>query len=137
MKEAHNILIVSDLHLTEGLDPRTGKTSRLEDFFRDQAFARFLRYHETVKDQPRFGARPWLLILNGDIFDFLQVISLPQDGPTLQTVKGVDRRSDLSPNEQAYGLGTTAAESEWKLKQIAAGHQDFFAALGWFVAQGN
>ncbi|MGD2165121.1 MAG: hypothetical protein PVH50_06295, partial [Anaerolineae bacterium] len=41
------------------------------------------------------------------------------------------------PNEQAYGLGTTAAESEWKLKQIAAGHQDFFAALGWFVAQGN
>jgi predicted phosphodiesterase len=62
---------------------------------------------------------------------------MPQEGRELQTVKGVDRRSELSANEREYGLGTTAKESAWKLKQIAQGHQPFFAALGWFVAQGN
>jgi UDP-2,3-diacylglucosamine pyrophosphatase LpxH len=132
-----NLLVVSDLHLSQGWDPKTGKTSRLEDFFRDDAFARFLRHHEGIKDQPRFGGRPWLLILNGDLFDFLQVISLPQDGMPLRRVKGVDHRSNLGANEREYGLGTTATESAWKLKQIATGHQGFFAALGWFVAHGN
>jgi UDP-2,3-diacylglucosamine pyrophosphatase LpxH len=132
-----NLLVVSDLHLNAGFDPETGKTSRLEDFFRDDSFARFLRYHEEARDQPRFGGRPWQLILNGDIFDFLQVVSLPQEGLPLCTVKGVDQRSDLTSNERTYGLGTTALESEWKLKQIAKGHQGFFAALGWFVARGN
>jgi len=137
MHEEHNILVVSDLHLTKGRDPTTGKTSRLEDFFRDDAFARFLRYHEAIKDQPRFDGRPWLLILNGDIFDFLQVVSLPQDGRLLEVIKGGDDASGLTDHERAYGLGTTALECEWKLKQIARGHQRFFAALGSFVARGN
>ena len=78
--EDHNLLIVSDLHLSEGLDAKTGRYSRLEDFLFDDAFARFLRYHEEVRRQPRFGGRPWLLLVNGDMFDFLQVVSLPEDG---------------------------------------------------------
>jgi UDP-2,3-diacylglucosamine pyrophosphatase LpxH len=135
--EGHNLLIVSDLHLGEGLDPQSGKLSRLEDFLFDAAFARFLRYHEKVRRQPRFGGRPWRLIINGDMFDFLQVVSLPEEGRLLRTVKGVGRRKELRINERDYGLGTTAEESEWKLKRIARGHQRFFAALGWFVAHGN
>ena len=135
--EEHNLLIVSDLHLSEGLDPSSGKFSRLEDFLFDDAFARFLRHHEEVRGQLRFGGRPWLLILNGDLFDFLQVVSLPQEGRLLRAVKGVDRRQELRVDERDYGLETTAGESEWKLKQIARGHQRFFAALGWFVAHGN
>lgn len=125
------------MHLSEGWDPETGRTSRLEDFFRDGAFARFLDYQERIKNQPRFEGRPWLLVLNGDIFDFLQVVSLPAEGMALQTVKGVSHWKDLTANEREYGLGTTARESEWKLKQIAKGHQRFFAALGRFVARGN
>jgi len=135
--EKRNLLIVSDLHLSEGLDPASAKFSRLEDFLFDDAFARFLRYHEEVRGQPRFGGRPWLLIINGDLFDFLQVVSLPEEGGPLRTVKGVQRRQELRINERDYGLGTTAEESEWKLEQIAQGHQRFFAALGWFVARGN
>jgi UDP-2,3-diacylglucosamine pyrophosphatase LpxH len=135
--QACNLLVVSDLHLSEGWDPETGRTSRFEDFLRDDAFARFLRYHEERRGQPRFGARPWLLVLNGDTFDFLQVVSLPEDGMPLRTVKGISHRRELSRNEREYGLGTTARESEWKLKQIAKGHQRFFAALGWFLAHGN
>jgi len=135
--EEHNLLIVSDLHLSEGLDLASGKFSRLEDFLFDGAFARFLRYHEEIRRQPRFGGRPWMLIINGDLFDFLQVVSLPQEGGPLRAVKGMARREELRFNERDYGLGTTAEESEWKLEQIASGHQRFFAALGWFVARGN
>jgi hypothetical protein len=135
--EERNLLIVSDLHLCEGLDPQSGKFSRLEDFLFDDAFARFLHYHEEVKNQPRFGGRPWLLILNGDLLDFLQVVSLPEEGRMLHAVKGIGRHKELRINERDYGLGTTAEESEWKLKRIARGHQSFFAALGWFVAHSN
>jgi UDP-2,3-diacylglucosamine pyrophosphatase LpxH len=132
-----NLLVASDLHLSEGWDPETGRTSRLEDFFHDEAFARFLRYHEEIKHQPRFARRPWLLILNGDLFDFLQVVSLPDDGPPLQAIKGVRRRIQLPTDQRDHGLGTTPAESAWKLQRIARGHRPFFAALGWFVARGN
>lgn len=135
--EEHNLLIVSDFHLSEGLDSESGKFSRLEDFLFDDAFARFLRYHEEVKAQPRFGDRPWLLVINGDLFDCLQVVSLPDEGRLLRTVRGVERQKELRINERDYGLGTTAEESEWKLKQIAQGHQRFFAAIGWFAAHGN
>jgi UDP-2,3-diacylglucosamine pyrophosphatase LpxH len=137
MEKEHNLLIVSDLHLSEGLDPESGKTSRLEDFLFGDAFARFLRYHEEVKGQPRFGGRPWLLIVNGDLFDFLQVVSMPEEGRLLWAVKRIERRKELRINERDYGLGTTAEESAWKLRRIARGHQRFFAALGWFVAHGN
>jgi UDP-2,3-diacylglucosamine pyrophosphatase LpxH len=137
MEQEHNLLIVSDVHLSEGLDPESGKTSRLEDFLFDDAFARFLRYHEEIKEQPRFGGRPWRLIFNGDLFDFLQVVSMPEEGRLLRTVKGIERREELRINERDYGLGTTAKESAWKLRRIARGHPRFFAALGWFVARGN
>ncbi|TET54063.1 MAG: hypothetical protein E3J64_02540 [Anaerolineales bacterium] len=135
--EEHNLLIVSDTHLSEGLDAKTAKFSRLEDFFYDDAFARFLKYHEEVRRQPRFGGRPWLLVIAGDMFDFLQVVSLPEDGRLLAYVKGLGERTGLSIEEQDFGLGSTALESAWKLSRIARGHQRFFAALGWFVAHGN
>ena len=134
--EEHNLLIASDLHMSEGLDPESGKISPLEDFLFDDAFARFLRYHEEIKNQPRFGGRPWMLIINGDLFDFLQVVSVPKK-KLLQAVKGKEHRRQLRFNEREYGLGTTAEESVWKLEQIARGHQRFFAALGWFIARGN
>lgn len=137
MEKEHNLLVMSDMHLSEGLDPESGKTSRLEDFLFEDAFARFLRYHEEIKGQPRFGGRPWQLIFNGDLFDFLQVVSMPEEGRLLRMIKGVERRKELRINERDYGLGTTAEESAWKLRRIARGHPRFFAALGWFVAHGN
>ena len=40
--ERHALVIVSDLHLSEGKDPATGKYSPLEDFRFDDIFAQFL-----------------------------------------------------------------------------------------------
>ena len=135
--EERNLLVVSDLHLCEGIDPESGKYSRQEDFLFDDAFARFLCYHEKVKPQPRFGGRPWLLIFNGDLIDFPQMDALPKEGEPLKRVKGMARYAELSADERNFGLGTTGAESAWKLMRIAQGHQRFFAALGWFIAHGN
>lgn len=73
----HNLLIVSDLHLSEGFSIHNGKFSRLEDFFSDQPFADFLQHH---LDNPEEG-RPWRLIIAGDLFDFLQVTALPPTTP--------------------------------------------------------
>jgi UDP-2,3-diacylglucosamine pyrophosphatase LpxH len=133
----YNLLVASDLHLGEGLDPESGKYSRMEDFLFEDAFARFLRYHERVRQQPRFGGRPWKLILNGDLLDFVQVTSLPKEGDSLRKVRGAAHHKELGPDERRYGLGTTGKESAWKLERIARGHQRFFAALGRFVSLEN
>lgn len=135
--EQYNLLVVSDLHLGEGIDPKSGKYARQEDFLFDDAFARFLRCHEQVKQQPRFGGHPWMLVFDGDLFDFPQVDALPEEGEPLMRVKGVASHKDLSTDEQTFGLRTSEKESDWKLERIAQGHPSFFAALGWFIAHGN
>jgi len=133
----HNYLILSDLHLSEGVDPVSGKLSRNEDFFHDDAFASLLGHHLGLgrrQDADDHYERPWKLLINGDIFDFLQVTSLPAEGDDLEAVTGKRTYADLSRNERLYGLGTTAPETVWKLNRIAAGHALFFSALGWFLA---
>ncbi|MFQ5401532.1 MAG: hypothetical protein ACE5E7_18280 [Anaerolineae bacterium] len=137
METTHNYLFVSDFHLSEGRDPATGRYSRNEDFFHDEAFARFLAYHVNLSwryDAAVHFRKPWKLIINGDLFDFLQVASLPQEGQELMAVCGRRSYQELSANERQYGLGTGAGETVWKLKRIAAGHPLFFQALAWFLA---
>ncbi|MDX1689263.1 MAG: hypothetical protein R3248_14870 [Candidatus Promineifilaceae bacterium] len=134
---AHNYLVLSDLHLSEGVDPHSGKLSRNEDFFHDDAFASLLGYHLALgrrEDAADHYGRPWKLIINGDIFDFLQVTALPAEGDELEAVTGVRTYAELTANERRYGLGTTAPETVWKLDRIKAGHALFFRALGWFLA---
>ncbi|MCA9924427.1 MAG: hypothetical protein KC421_18750, partial [Anaerolineales bacterium] len=144
MNELFNYLFVSDLHLSEGCDPQTGLLHRNEDFFHDLSFAQFVAHHvhlsqnKVAKD---YYQKPWQLVINGDIFDFLQVVSKPPDLNGEIMLDAVDARGEptqvaktLSANEKLYGLGTTSAETVWKLNRIAAGHPLFFQALGWFVA---
>ena len=129
----YNYLFVSDLHLSEGQDPLTGRLSRNEDFFYDDAFADFLVYHiglgQQEGDNARFQ-RPWKLVINGDIFDFLQVTTPPAEEEREEALGTIN----FSPNKQEYGLGTSSRETVWKLGRIVAGHPRFFQALGWFLA---
>ncbi|MDX1665108.1 MAG: hypothetical protein R3272_15055 [Candidatus Promineifilaceae bacterium] len=134
MQVSHNYLVLSDLHLSEGRHPESGKFSRNEDFLHDDAFARFLIYHMKLAERHPENdllRRPWKLIVNGDLFDFLQVTRLPGED-ALPAIIG-DR--ELTENERRYGLGTTEPATVWKLEQIAAGHPLFFQALGWFLAR--
>ncbi len=70
----YNLLVVSDLHLSEGRDPKSRKFSKNEDFFFDEEFERFLAYYQ---DAGRWNGAMWHLIINGDFLDFLQVLDLP------------------------------------------------------------
>ncbi len=144
MNSTHNFLFLSDLHLSEGRHPQTGQIHRNEDFFHDLAFAQFVAHHVQLSrnaSAAEFYQKPWKLVINGDIFDFLQVVSLPPDKDGVITLDVVDEQGNpirvqkkLSENEKLYGMGTTSAEIIWKLERVAAGHPLFFQALGWFVA---
>lgn len=148
MSQPFNYLFLSDLHLSEGINPETGRIQRNEDFFHDFSFAQLLNFHVAMSKDARkldFFEIPWKLVINGDAFDFLQVVSRPPttiDGTaTMNIVNAAGRllvkEKKLSENEQHYGLGTTEPEVVWKLQRIALGHPLFFEALGWFVATGN
>lgn len=132
-----NLLVVSDLHLGEGWRTAEGRYAPREDFVHNGGFFVFLRYHEALKSAPRYGGRPWTLIFNGDTFDFVQITSLPPEGDELEAICGVRRYRDLPYNTRRFGLGASRKASLWKLRRIAEGHTSFFAALGWFIQQGN
>lgn len=113
--EKLNLLVVSDLHVSEGRRAGTKRFSRNEDFFFDPAFARFLRHYQ---GQEREGTR-WHLIVAGDFLDLLQVLP-----PSSQPGGG-------------YGLPCGEAESIYKLQVVARGHPELFEALAGFVAAGH
>lgn len=104
-----NIIILSDLHLCEGM------YSENEDFFYDHEFSELLKKHEDRKS---------LLILNGDIIDFLQVMSK-------------DNFDHLTENEKRFGLGTEEAKSVYKLRVVMHAHNEFFEAIARFLKLGN
>ncbi len=117
-----NLLIVSDLHLSEGRHPGTGKYSPTEDFFFDEEFARLLEHY-----QNRQAPGTWHLIINGDFLDILQVTSLEGALPTLSR----------DPRRPDFGAGCGEPETVFKLGKIVAGHPRFFEALASFVGVGN
>lgn len=118
-----NIAAVSDLHLSQGWDPLTGRIHPLEDFFFDTSFARFLMW---LDEESLLNRRKWRLVIAGDMVDFLQIISLPEDDVFT-----------LRPRERDYGLGTSTAKTIWKMGVMARGHKVLFRALGRFLASGH
>ena len=100
-------LIVSDFHLGRGRILPNGTLNYLEDFFYDDRFIEFLKYH-TEGD---FEGAEIELIINGDFFNHLQV---DIHDPTPDII-----------DEQAALLRT---------RQILQGHPDLFEALRRFIA---
>ncbi len=122
--EDYNLLVVSDLHLSEGRHPETGKFSPNEDFFFDEEFSRFLAYY---RDRARWPGKKWHLIINGDFLDLLQVTSYQDASPSLP-------RDSKHPD---YGLACGEQETVYKVGKIVQGHRKFFEALATFVVDGN
>ncbi|MBM4352602.1 MAG: hypothetical protein FJ109_02220 [Deltaproteobacteria bacterium] len=120
-------VIFSDLHLGEGFNPEVCRYYPLEDFFHDRAFAGLMG-----QLRERYAADPsrLVIVLNGDVFDFLTVTGLPSE-PS-QAELGIFP----SPTEKRLGLDPTPTRSLFKLDLIVAGHPEFFAALGRMVASG-
>ena len=128
-----NLLIVSDLHLGEGLreavhkgDPQAaGSADRNEYLERlEREFSDFL-IHYTAE---RINGRPWRLIINGDMVDFMSVLLLPGKSrdlaPPEELVAAV-RQGGLQGPEEVFGLGTGATHSALKLRRSLS------KRLGW------
>jgi UDP-2,3-diacylglucosamine pyrophosphatase LpxH len=120
----YDLLIVSDLHLSEGRLAETKRFSPREDFFFDEEFTRFLAYYQ---DQARWPGKRWRLIINGDFLDFLQVTFQADAPPSL----------NRDPDHPEYGLACGEQETVYKLEKIVNGHWQFFEALAGFVGSGN
>jgi len=127
---SHNYLFISDLHLGAGRDLATGRTALQEDFLHDDAFARFLVHYAHKQAEGKaihgpssghYSTKPWKLVINGDLFEFMQITSLIGPGP-------------FTRKEKRYGPGTRSDQSVLKLQIISEGHELFFQALAWFLA---
>jgi UDP-2,3-diacylglucosamine pyrophosphatase LpxH len=135
------ILIASDLHLGTGCDPASGCYSPTENFFEGDAFGRWL---EAAVPSPSTNS---LLVLNGDVFDFLRVTSYPTSEEEIATWRdllarlGYQSDIDLSkafePVERRYGLKTNDYKSIWKLERIVQGHSSFFRSLALWITAGR
>jgi UDP-2,3-diacylglucosamine pyrophosphatase LpxH len=123
-----NLLVVSDLHLGEDLRPGGASVSYLRHLVRlERELEKFLFYYT----RNRVGERPWRLVVNGDMVDFMSVKILP-DGNDLEP-GAHDPRDD----DRLYGLGFGEEQSQQKLEKVILRHQSVFAELARFVAAGN
>ena len=142
------LIVVGDLHLGEGPAPVHGRVSG-EHFFHDREFASWL--HRLNVGAAR-RARRLELVLNGDAFDFLRVIRLPD---TLRAVAAwrlllraarvrcaPDRlhaaaRGRYSFTERTFGFGSDEPGAIWKLGVIAAAHPAVLGALAAWCRAGH
>src|SRR5438067_6361635 len=115
----HNLLAISDLHL--GCDLKPGARPARRGF--DAQLAAFLDFHATSRKE----GKPWRLILNGDIVDFVAITVTPSD----------DAGFAVSEEERQFGLGSDEAKCVWKLRQTFARHPEVFDALARFLHKGN
>ncbi len=123
-----DLYIVTDLHLSMGRPPGSRHYKRLESFFYDAQFGRFVDH--ILADSRRRGRRATLL-LGGDIFDFLTVTEVP--GPAEAKRRGIV----VTPALRRVGLSSSSRHATWKLERIIEGHPTFFLALGRLLAAGN
>ncbi len=118
------MIVISDLHLSAGLNEETGLNSQEEDFLFDNEFKRFLEYLQKNPGRNH-------LIINGDMFDFLQVSG---DFASKLEKEG---KVKIDKGERNYGFGTEPDKTVLKLQRIRDGHKTFFEALSDFLSKGN
>lgn len=117
--------IISDLHLCEEepvhLEAPLWKKYKSRQFFFDHDFAQFLPHL-----RQRSRGKPVELVLNGDIFDFDSVTTLPEAPP--YKISWLEKRRGLHPQKE---------KSEFKIKRILQHHAEWVAALQEFIKEGN
>lgn len=121
--------IISDLHLTDPEPARHRKKSKhslwkkfkTKEFFIDEALVQFITH---IQEQA--NGNKVELILNGDIFDFDSVMSLPEN--PIYKVNWLETRRGLFPKQE---------KSLFKIQVILEEHQEFIQALSEFINNGN
>ena len=115
-----NLLVMSDLHLGEDLRPMTTPLSYLRRAAKlERELEAFLAHYT----DSRLEGRPWRLVVNGDMVDFMSVMILPGEGG--------------SADEKQFGLAFGERQTVEKLDRVFERHPGVFQRLGEFVAAGN
>ena len=123
----HNLLAISDLHLgcdrKAGCSPGAGRRWPQGAGSFDAQLTEFIDWHSAHRE----GGKPWRLLLNGDIIDFVAITLLPQE----------DAGFVVRPEERTFGLAAEEAKCVWKLRRVFERHPEVFGALGRFLGEGN
>ncbi len=136
---AHNLLVISDLHLGEDLFRLPGEDASMVEAPEpanpdspvpvesaveqtERALTAFVVHYT----QFRMEGRPWRLVCNGDMIDFLRIAISPDD-------EGLEATED----DRLYGFGATPMAARAKLRRVFVRHTSFFEALARFVGRGN
>jgi UDP-2,3-diacylglucosamine pyrophosphatase LpxH len=117
---SHNLLIISDLHLGEDLKPASKSGYLRHVPMLERELESFLDHYR----KSRRDGRPWELIVNGDMVDFLSVCLFPEGA-------GAD------PEDRVYGLGTGPEEARVKMLRVLERHPGVFRAMARFIGAGN
>lgn len=125
--QAHspNYLVISDLHLGEDIGPDPVPSDG--DSPLRSAEARLIAFlgHYTAN---RSDDRPWTLIVNGDMVDFLSVCVTPLE---------VDDLRGWSEDDHWFGLGTRQRGAVLKIRCVFERHHAVFEAMAQFLKAGN
>lgn len=121
--------IISDLHLTDPEPPLHRARSRhplwkkfkTREFYIDDALVQFLQH---IQDKAMGHSLE--LILNGDIFDFDSVMTLPEK--PIYKINWLETRRGLFPRQE---------KSLFKIQVILQEHKPFVDALRKFILNGN
>lgn len=124
-KSANYTAVISDLHLTEA-EPEhpkypLWKKYKTRQFFFDDDLAEFFAHIEEKAQGDKVE-----LVLNGDIFDFDSVVSVPTY-PVFR-VSWLERKRGLEPK---------ADKSKFKIQKILNDHPKFVEALSHFIRKGH
>lgn len=123
--KAQYTAVISDLHLTEAEPPhprlKLWKRFKSRDFFFDHIFSEW-----TKQISIKSNGEPIELVLNGDIFDFDSVMSLPEDPP--YRISWREKRRGMHPGEE---------KSLFKIQKILSDHEVWVQALREFVLNGH
>ncbi len=123
--QSFNTLVISDLHLGEDLSPSAGEANTLHIDIVERQLVEFLRYYARRRED----GRPWRLIVNGDMVDFVSIAIFP-DHPDFAGHKA-------TVEEQEFGLGRSPAVAVAKMQAVVKRHIGVFRALARFLSRGN
>lgn len=123
----HNVLVLSDLHLGEDLSPAATEATRLHVDIVERQLVQFIRHYTRRREE----GRPWRLVFNGDLIDFL-AIAIGPDHPDFTFLS-----ARPSPDEHKYGLKRTAKSAVAVVDEVARRHAEIFRAIARFLARGN
>lgn len=125
MRGTHNLLVISDLHLGEDLNPSATVQAIRDLALAERHLIAFLEHHTRF----RADGLPWRLVINGDMIDLVTICLFPDQSSAAW--------SALDPDERKHGLGRRMDASCIKIEAVIDRHGPFMQALARFLAAGN